>query len=743
MYTIPTTHNDTFHTIFDHMLIGMAYVSLEGKWLLANPWLCENLQYTWQELEQHTYLDLTFTEDRDQDRSYVQRFLAREITHASFEKRFRRKDGVTIWTRMNVSLVLDPTGSPAYFAAIIEDIETRKQQEEYQVALYTHETQAREQAEDSNEQMRVLQTITDHALAHLSLDELFREVLSRIREIMVADNIAILLVDEDHQYLTVRAVNGIEETIAPTVRIPMGKGFAGTVAARCQPVIAGKQMPVEILTPVLREQLYTLLGVPLVVDDRVLGVIHIGTKQQRTFTREIIDLFERVADRLALAIERSMLVEQALLARTRAEETNLQLQILQTITDTALSHLGLDDLFREVLRRLNEILTVDTIAILLLTDDGKYLTVRAAKGVEEEMKQDVHIPIGQGFAGQIAAQRRPWIVPDISQIEIESQILRKNVHSLLGVPLLVDDKVIGVLHIGTKQPRLFTEHDVELLQRVADRIARAIDYASLYQAEQQARALAVEHARQLEEMNEQLKQASTMQRTFVSIIGHELRTPLTGIQGFSELLRDGEWNMTEIREFAADISQDAHRLNRIISELLDLERMKAGRMGLNIDIVKLNALLKSIIARAQAGTRIHTFTMQLDERISQVQADKDKLTQVMANLLSNAIKYSPNGGEILITSRLEEEQVHIQVQDHGIGMPEHALKNLFTPFYRIETTSTRYIQGTGLGLPIVKEIMEMHQGNVWAESTLGQGSTFHITFPFTEVACTLDVPMHE
>jgi PAS domain S-box-containing protein len=732
LHSVPTSHYDLFHTLFDSMSIGVAYVSLEGRWLLVNPRLHELLQYSWQEFEHHTYLDLTFPEDRDLDRSYAQRFLARELTSASFEKRFLRKDDMIIWVRISVSLVLDPGGSPAYFAAIIEDIETYKRQEEHRIALYTHESLAREHAEDSNEQMRVLQTITDHALAHLSLDDLFRAVLKRIREIMVADNIAILLLDEGRKFLTVRAVDGIEEMIAPTVHIPMGRGFAGTVAARCQPIIAGKQMPIEILTPVLREQLYTLLGVPLMVDGRVLGVIHIGTKQQRIFTQETIDLFERVADRLALAIERSLLVEQALLARRRAEETNLQLQILQTITDTALSHLSLDDLFREVLRRMNEILTVDTIAILLLTEDGKFLKARAAKGLEEEVSQDVQIPVGQGFAGRIAAQRRPWIVPDISQIEVVSQVLRENVHSLLGVPLLVDDRIIGVLHIGTQQPRLFTERDVELLQRVADRIARAIDYASLYQAEQQARAQAVEHARQLEEINEQLQQASTMQRTFVSIIGHELRTPLTGIQGFSELLRDGEWSATEIKEFASDISLDAQRLNRIISELLDLERMKSGRMSFNMDLVSLNALLKGVVVRAQAGTRNHTFTTQLDERIVQVRADKDKLTQVMTNLLSNAIKYAPDGGEIQVISQLESEQIHIQVRDHGIGMPASALDKLFTPFYRVEMATTRYIQGTGLGLPIVKEIMEMHQGKVWAESTLGQGSTFHLTLPFKE-----------
>ncbi len=224
--------NDIFHTIFDQMPIGVAYVSLDGKWLLVNPRLCEVLQYSQQELEHYSYLDLTFPEDREQDRSYVQRFLAREITNASFEKRFRRKDGIIIWACMSVSLVPDPMGSPAYFAAIIDDIETRKQKEVHQIALYTHEAQAREQAEDRNEQLQILQTITDHALAHLSLDDLFRAVLRRIREIMAADNIAILLLNEDHTYLTIRAVDGLEEMAALYRSHPSREGLCGN---RCSP----------------------------------------------------------------------------------------------------------------------------------------------------------------------------------------------------------------------------------------------------------------------------------------------------------------------------------------------------------------------------------------------------------------------------------------------------------------------------------------------------------------------------
>ena len=128
-------------------------------------------------------------------------------------------------------------------------------------------------------------------------------------------------------------------------------------------------------------------------------------------------------------------------------------------------------------------------------------------------------------------------------------------------------------------------------------------------------------------------------------------------------------------------------------------------------------------------TTDHTFFLNLDASLSFIEGDRDKLTQVMKNLLSNAIKYSPQGGSILVTKQREGHNVHIRVQDQGIGIPENALERIFTPYNRIASEKMRYIQGTGLGLAIVREIILMHEGKVWAESAAGEGSCFHITLP--------------
>jgi len=164
------------------------------------------------------------------------------------------------------------------------------------------------------------------------------------------------------------------------------------------------------------------------------------------------------------------------------------LEALQRVTDAALAYLGEDELLQELLKRVAEIMSVDTVAILLL--EGTELHARAAKGIEEEVEQGVRLPLGRGFAGRIAAERRPIVIPDVDHADILNPILReKGIRSLLGVPLLVEGRTIGVLHVGSLTPRDFTAAESELLQTAADRAALAIEQARLYEQRRVAEAL--------------------------------------------------------------------------------------------------------------------------------------------------------------------------------------------------------------------------------------------------------------
>jgi len=163
--------------------------------------------------------------------------------------------------------------------------------------------------------------------------------------------------------------------------------------------------------------------------------------------------------------------------------------------------------------------------------------------------------------------------------------------------------------------------------------------------------------------------------------------------------------------------------------MLDLDKMESGRMQLHRERLDLNAVISDAVDRVRPNAPQHPVSLRLDPLVGEMHGDRDKLIQVMANLLSNAVKYSPKGGEIVVSSRAEGGAAHVVVRDHGMGIPKASLETIFERYGRVESPETRHIQGTGLGLPIVRQIVHLHGGTVWAESSVGEGSVFHVTLP--------------
>jgi PAS domain S-box-containing protein len=228
---------------------------------------------------------------------------------------------------------------------------------------------------------------------------------------------------------------------------------------------------------------------------------------------------------------------------------------------------------------------------------------------------------------------------------------------------------------------------------------------------------------------EMLIQANGFLRQFVSMVSHEFRTALTSIQGFSQLLQESTVSEEEVKDFAHDISTDALRLHRMITDLLDLEKMQSGQLVLNRAITDFNKLVTRVADQMRVVSAQHPVLTELDNSVPPLMLDQDKIIQVLINLLSNAIKYSPQGGAVRVASAVEDTMLHVYIEDKGMGIPTEALEKIFTPYNRIHSERTQFIQGTGLGLAIVRQIITLHGGNVWAESMSNRGSTFHFTLP--------------
>jgi PAS domain S-box-containing protein len=238
-----------------------------------------------------------------------------------------------------------------------------------------------------------------------------------------------------------------------------------------------------------------------------------------------------------------------------------------------------------------------------------------------------------------------------------------------------------------------------------------------------------EAAEVLQQANKQLAAVNQAKSDFVAIVSHEFRTPLTGIRGFSELIRDQFLAPAEIREYANDINADAQRLERMIDDILDLERMQSGFAEIEPKSVDLQSVIMAAVQLAKPTSAIHQFALDLEIDLPPVAGDADKIYQVMNNLITNAIKYSPAGGVIRIATDAEKGYAHVLVIDQGVGIPLAALDKIFERYARIEPTDQKVIKGTGLGLPIVRQIVELHHGRIWAESAPGMGATFHVLLP--------------
>jgi signal transduction histidine kinase/PAS domain-containing protein len=293
-------------------------------------------------------------------------------------------------------------------------------------------------------------------------------------------------------------------------------------------------------------------------------------------------------------------------------------------------------------------------------------------------------------------------------------------------PIMKGNHLLGILLLGygRNQPT-HTQNELAIIQAIAR-------LASLVIEREKARNERDQALMALQTANHELERANKVKSNFVSMVSHEFRTALTGIQGFSEIIRDGELTLPEAREFAVDIFTDARRLGRMINDMLDLDRMEAGRMELSLGWTDLNAIILDVVAHMRPNASNHSLRLQLANALPILPGDYDKLTQVMTNLLDNAIKYSPDGGEIVITSVVEGNMVQVSVKDNGLGIAPVDLERIFERYARAGSGKTRFIEGTGLGLPIVREIIQMHGGQVWAESLQGKGSVFHFTMPFTE-----------
>jgi signal transduction histidine kinase len=297
--------------------------------------------------------------------------------------------------------------------------------------------------------------------------------------------------------------------------------------------------------------------------------------------------------------------------------------------------------------------------------------------------------------------------------------------SMVIVPMFRENQVIGIITVGRAEPGEFSDSDIALLKTFADQAVIAIENVRLFKELQASN-------REIAEKSHQIEVASQHKSEFLANMSHELRTPLNAIIGFSEVLADrmfGELNEKQ-EEYLKDIYASGTHLLSLINDILDLSKIEAGRMELELTDFHLPTALDNALTlvRERAGRRGITLQMSVDERLGEVRADERKIRQVVLNLLSNAIKFTPEGGRIEVRASSVDGSVEVSVSDTGVGIAPEDQEAVFEEFRQVGTAEKK-AEGTGLGLTLCRKFIELHGGRIWVKSQVGAGSTFTFTIP--------------
>jgi signal transduction histidine kinase len=464
-----------------------------------------------------------------------------------------------------------------------------------------------------------------------------------------------------------------------------------------------------------------LVGVPIKHGNRVLGAIAFAWPTPGRTPERQVRLLETFAEQAAIAIENVRLFNET---KEALEQQQASAEVLGVISSSVADTQPVFDKVTESCQRLFNGLNV---GINVVGDDGQIHLASYTGPSREELERVFPVPLSpESGSGSAILQRKVLHYPDIEAAEVPDFARRGSRaggnRAVIFAPILWEGKGIGAIHVGRAYVGPFSEKEIALLRHFADQTAIAIQNAHLF--------------REIEDKSHQLEVANKHKSDFLANMSHELRTPLNAIIGFSEVLIEKMFG--EVNEKQLDYLQDIHASGRhllsLINDILDLSKIEAGRMELDLADVNMADALSSAMTLVRERAQNHgiELALEVDPQVEVVQADERKVKQVVLNLLSNAVKFTPDGGKIAMRATLDTDHVAVAVRDTGIGIAPEDQDAVFEEFKQVGRDYTKKAEGTGLGLALTRRIVELHGGRIWLESTPGKGSTFTFTLPLIQ-----------
>jgi signal transduction histidine kinase len=392
------------------------------------------------------------------------------------------------------------------------------------------------------------------------------------------------------------------------------------------------------------------------------------------------------------------------MAEIKTERLGGYRRLIEIARDLA-STLDLDVLLERIVQAAAEVSGSEAASILLFDDVTQQLYFQVATNLDEPTMRGLIVPLEGSLAGWIVTNRKPIRIANAQKdprlFANVDRITGHPTHSLLGVPLVTKNKIVGVLEALNKEEGKFSDGDESLLSVLGAQAAVAIENARLFQ-----------------------------QSDLIAEFVHELRTPLASLSTATYLLLRPEISREQQDQITRNIHAETLRLNALTSSFLDLARLESGRVQFHktsFNVVDLLYECKDVM-NAKAEEENIRVQIEAPEKMPVLEADRDKIKQIVLNLLSNAIKYNRPNGSIILRCEHNLDEILIIVQDTGIGIPEDALPHLFEKFYRVRENETK-AAGTGLGLSICKQIVRGHGGRMDVKSKVGVGTAFTVRLP--------------
>jgi signal transduction histidine kinase/ActR/RegA family two-component response regulator len=472
----------------------------------------------------------------------------------------------------------------------------------------------------------------------------------------------------------------------------------------------------------------TTMSSPMLLNDAVVGLLSVYRNAVQPFDDRSMTLLGAFASQAAIAVHHVNLV-QALEARSAELAHKVgQLEALGEVGEAVSSSLDLDDVLAAIVMNAVRLSDTDGGSIMEYDEGEQIFSVRSAYGTAQHVLEQLRrtrIALDSTLVGRATIEARPLEVPDLEAIPLDPHLQRlyeDGWRSVVAVPMLRESRIVGALVVRRKTTGGFSQDTLDLLQSFAAQSALAIHNARLY--------------RELEVKSAELEVASQHKSEFLASMSHELRTPLNAVIGFSEVLLDrmfGDINERQ-EEYLRDIWSSGKHLLELLNEILDLSKVEAGKMELEVSTFSIRGALEYGISLVRERGLLHHIELLLEVApdLDTVEADELRFKQVVLNLLTNAVKFTPDGGSVSVQATKEAGELVVAVTDTGIGVPPEDHERIFESFQQGGRGAPKE-EGTGLGLTLSRRIVELFGGRMWLTSAVGEGSTFGFTIPLGSV----------